>query len=124
MGTGGLWRPVDPCLLAEIARVFRPGTAVAQRQSGRDPARVKIFLYFIGRPKDAHTSAVAEDFLGRAARYTPCEMREIRPERVDLQARHPTARKIFCDPGGKSMDSAAFAAMIAKAEMEGRDLVF
>jgi 23S rRNA (pseudouridine1915-N3)-methyltransferase len=85
---------------------------------------VKIFLYFIGRPKDAHTSAVAEDFLGRAARYTPCEMREIRPERVDLQARHPTARKIFCDPGGKSMDSAAFAAMIAKAEMEGRDLVF
>jgi 23S rRNA (pseudouridine1915-N3)-methyltransferase len=85
---------------------------------------VKIFLYFIGRPKDPHTSAVAEDFLGRAARYAPCEMREIRPERVDLQARHPTARKIFCDPAGKSMDSAAFAAMIAKAEMEGRDLLF
>jgi 23S rRNA (pseudouridine1915-N3)-methyltransferase len=85
---------------------------------------VKIFLYFIGRPKDAHANAVAEDFLGRAARYAPCEMREIRPERVDLQARHPTARKIFCDPAGKSTDSAAFAAMIAKAEMEGRDLVF
>jgi 23S rRNA (pseudouridine1915-N3)-methyltransferase len=85
---------------------------------------VKIYLYFIGKPKDPHANAVAEDFLGRAARYTNTEMREIRPERVDLWTRHPSARKIFCDPAGKPTDSAAFAAMIAKAEMEGRDLVF
>jgi len=85
---------------------------------------VRVYLYFIGRPKEPHANAVAEDFLGRAARYTPCEMREIRPDRVDLWAKHPTARKIFCDPAGKAMDSAAFAALIAKAEMEGRDLVF
>ena len=67
---------------------------------------MKIFLYFIGRPKDPHTNAVAEDFLGRAARYAPCEMREIRPERADLWAKHPTARKIFLDPAGKTLDSA------------------
>ena len=85
---------------------------------------MKIYLYFIGKPKHPHANAVAEDFLGRAARYAPCEMREIRPERVDLQARHPTARKIFCDPAGKSMDSAAFASIVEKAEMEGRDLLF
>ena len=51
-------------------------------------------------------------------------MREIKPERVDLWAKHPTARKIFLDPAGKALDSAAFASLIAKAEMEGRDLVF
>jgi 23S rRNA (pseudouridine1915-N3)-methyltransferase len=85
---------------------------------------VKIFLYFIGKPKDAHTNAIAEDFLGRAARYASCEMREIRPDRVDLWAKHPTARKIFCDPAGKPLDSTGFAKLIADAEMEGRDLVF
>jgi 23S rRNA (pseudouridine1915-N3)-methyltransferase len=85
---------------------------------------VKIYLYFIGKPKDPHANAVAEDFVGRAARYTPCEMREIRPERVDLWEKHPSARKIFLDPAGKPMDSPAFAAVISKAEMDGRDLVF
>jgi len=40
---------------------------------------MKIYLYFIGRPKDPHTNAVAEDFLARAARYSAAEMREIRP---------------------------------------------
>ena len=44
-----------------------------------DCARVKIYLYFIGKPKDPHANAVAEDFLGRAARYARTEMREIRP---------------------------------------------
>ena len=85
---------------------------------------MKIYLYFVGKPKDPHANAIAEEFLGRAARYSPCEMREIRPERVDLWAKHPSARKIFLDPAGKPMDSPAFARVIAKAEMEGRDLVF
>ncbi len=85
---------------------------------------MKIFLYYIGRPKDPHANAVAEDFLGRAARYAPCEMREIRPDRADLWAKHPTGRKIFLDPAGKAHDSDGFSKLIAKAEMEGRDLVF
>jgi len=85
---------------------------------------VKIFLYFIGKPRDAHANAIAEDFLGRAARYAGCEMREIKPDRSDLWAKHPTARKIFCDPAGKPLDSTGFAKLIADAEMDGRDLVF
>ena len=85
---------------------------------------MKIYLYFIGKPKDPHANAIAADFVGRAARYSPCEMREIRPERIDLWDKHPSARKIFLDPAGKSIDSAGFAQVIAKAEMEGRDLVF
>ena len=85
---------------------------------------MKIHLYFVGKPKDAHANAMAADFVGRAARYSPCEMREIRPERVDLWDKHPSARKIFLDPAGKPMDSPAFTALVSKAEMEGRDLVF
>ena len=85
---------------------------------------MKIFLYFIGKPKDPHTNAVAEDFLARTSRYAPAEMREIRPDRFDLWNRHPTARKVLLDPGGKSLDSAAFAQLVAKSEMSGRDLVF
>jgi 23S rRNA (pseudouridine1915-N3)-methyltransferase len=85
---------------------------------------VKIYLYFIGKPKDPHANAVAEDFLSRAARYCPAEMREIRPDRTDLWAKHPSARKIFLDPAGKSMDSAAFCRIFSNAEMEGRDLLF
>ena len=85
---------------------------------------MKIFVYFIGKPKDPHTNAVAEDFLARAARYSPAIMQEIRPGRFDPWAKHPTARKIFLDPAGKPMDSPAFAQLIARAEMEGRDLLF
>lgn len=85
---------------------------------------MKVFLYYIGKPKDAHTNAVAQDFLTRAARFSPCEMREIRPERTELRAKHPSARLVYLDPAGKPMDSGAFTSMIARAEMEGRDLVF
>jgi 23S rRNA (pseudouridine1915-N3)-methyltransferase len=85
---------------------------------------VKIFLYFIGKPKDAHANAMAADFVARSARYCPTEMREVRAERIDLWAKHPSARKILLDPAGKPMNSAAFAALIGKGEMEGRDLVF
>ena len=85
---------------------------------------MKIYLYFVGKPKDPHANAIAADFLGRAARYAPAEMREIRPDRIDLWSKHPSARKIFLDPAGKPVDSAAFATLVSKAEMEGRDLVF
>ena len=53
---------------------------------------MKIYLYFIGKPKDPHANAIAEDFMGRAARYSSCEMREIRPERIDLNEGHPFKR--------------------------------
>jgi 23S rRNA (pseudouridine1915-N3)-methyltransferase len=91
---------------------------------------VKIYLYFIGKPKDPHANAMAADFAARAARYCGLEMREIRGDnrqtasRADLWTKHPTARKILLDPAGKPMDSAAFASLIAKAEMESRDLLF
>jgi 23S rRNA (pseudouridine1915-N3)-methyltransferase len=85
---------------------------------------VKVYLYFIGRPKDAHANALAADFVSRAARYAATEMREIRPERFDLWARHPSARKILCDPAGQLLDSEGFRALVEGGERQGRDLVF
>jgi len=85
---------------------------------------VKLYLYFIGRPKDPHANSLAADFVSRASHYAATEMREIRPERFDPWARHPVARKILCDPAGKPVDSPGFCALISSAEREGRDLVF
>ncbi len=85
---------------------------------------MKIFLYYIGKPKDAHANRMAEDYLKRASRYARCEMHEIRPGRADIWEKHPAARIVLLDPEGERMGSASFAAWIGKAEMEGRDVVF
>lgn len=85
---------------------------------------MKIYLYYIGKPRDAHANALAEDFFGRAARFCPAEMREIRPDRFDPAARHPAARKIYLDPAGKALDSRGFTALVERATLEGTDLVF
>jgi 23S rRNA (pseudouridine1915-N3)-methyltransferase len=85
---------------------------------------VKLFLYYIGKAHDSEANRIAADFLKRCAHYATCEMREIRPDRFDPWLRHPTARKIFLDPGGREMDSRQFTALFEKAEMGGRDLLF
>ena len=46
------------------------------------------------------------------------------PGRFDLFGKHAAARKIFCDPAGKALDSAGFIKVVAQAEREGQDLVF
>ena len=85
---------------------------------------MKVFLYYIGKPRDAHANRIAEDFVERASRYAPTQMLEIRPDRADLHAKHPSAEHIYLDPAGKALDSTAFSQIFEKAEMVGRDLVF
>ena len=85
---------------------------------------MKVFLYYVGKPKDPHSNALAEEYVMRTSRYAPCHMAEIKPEKFDFWAKHPTARRIFLDPAGKSIESNAFAAIFEKAEMHGTDLVF
>lgn len=85
---------------------------------------MKVWLYFIGKPRDAHANAIAAEFLKRSSRYAACEMREIHPGRFDLFAKHPAAEKVFLDPAGKSCDSAQFTRLVERAEAEARDLVF
>lgn len=85
---------------------------------------MKIVVYFVGKPRDLPANRMAEDFIQRSSRYGRCEMREIVPARFDPWAKHPTATKILLDPGGKTMDSAAFAKLVSGAQREARDLVF
>jgi 23S rRNA (pseudouridine1915-N3)-methyltransferase len=85
---------------------------------------MKIFVYFIGKPRDAGANRMAEEYVRRSTRYTHCEMREIRAERFDPWQKHASATKILLDPAGKSMDSRQFTHLVTKGEQEGRDLVF
>jgi 23S rRNA (pseudouridine1915-N3)-methyltransferase len=85
---------------------------------------LKIYVYFVGKPRDTHANAIAVEFLKRTTRYSDCSQREISPSRFDLFAKHASARKIFLDPAGKSMNSDQFAALFRNAESVGQDLVF
>jgi 23S rRNA (pseudouridine1915-N3)-methyltransferase len=85
---------------------------------------VKLFLYYIGKARDEHANAIAEEFIKRSSRYSSCQMREITPERFDVFEKHPSAKKVFLDPAGKTMDSAAFISLVQNAEDEGRELLF
>ena len=85
---------------------------------------MKLHLYYIGKARDTHANAMAEEYIKRSSRFTKCELREIHPERFDLWTKHPSAQKILCDPLGKALDSAGFIGVVEKAEATGRDLVF
>ena len=85
---------------------------------------MRVLVYYIGKPRDTHANAIAAEFLKRTSRYADCRMREIVPQRFDLFAKHPRARKVFLDPASRSIDSAQFVKIIEKAERDGQDLVF
>ena len=85
---------------------------------------MRIYLCYIGKPRDRHANAMAQEYLKRLGRYARCEMSEIKPERVDPWAKYPAATKILLDPAGKPMDSAQFTDFISRAGREARDLVF
>jgi 23S rRNA (pseudouridine1915-N3)-methyltransferase len=81
---------------------------------------VKIFLYYIGKARDPHANAMAEEYIKRSTRYAACEMREIRPGRFDPWVKHPAAAKILLDPLGRAVTSAAFVTQVEKLH----DMVF
>ena len=90
------------------------------------PRRVKIFLYFIGKPKDPHANALAADYIKRAAATHLRKWLRSGPERSRSLVETSDARRRFCStPPGKSLDSDALSPILfAKAEMQGHDLVF
>lgn len=75
---------------------------------------MKLWLYYIGKARDTHANAMAEEYIKRSTRYARVEMREINPARFDPWAKHPGAAKIFLDPQGRALDSAALIAQIQK----------
>lgn len=85
---------------------------------------MKLFLYYIGKPRDVHANAIAAEFLKRSRRYADCEMREIVPARFDLFAKHASARKTLLDPAGRAIETRGFVDLIERAERDARDLVF
>jgi 23S rRNA (pseudouridine1915-N3)-methyltransferase len=85
---------------------------------------MKVYLYYIGKPRDPHANAMAAGYLKRTGRYGRCEMREIRPDRFDPFERHPAALRVMLDPAGSSITTRQFAALVERAESEARDLVF
>ena len=85
---------------------------------------MKVHLYYIGKPRDDHSNAIADEFMKRTTRYIKCEMREIHPGRFDPWDRHPNARKILLDPLGRAATSEEFSKIVGEAELEARDLIF
>ena len=85
---------------------------------------MKVEVLYIGKPRDVHANAIAEEFLKRTGRWATVAMREIQPERYDLFGRHAAATKVLLDPAGKAWDSARFLELVREGENLGKDLVF
>lgn len=85
---------------------------------------MKIHLYYVGKARDRHANAIAEEFIKRSTRYATCEMREIQPRRFDPWLKHPAATKVLLDPAGRATTSAQFVALVRDAERRARDLLF
>lgn len=100
---------------------------------------MKVFVAVVGKPRNARLAAAIEEYEQRAARYWPLERIEVREEPAKsatadlvreregerLAKRIPAgAVLVCCDPGGKRLDSAAFAAWLQGAREGGRDVAF
>lgn len=83
-----------------------------------------IRLLFVGKPRDAHSNAIAAEYIKRSTRFANVEMREIAPRRANPLDTFRAARKVLLDPAGDQLDSAAFATLVRRAELDARDLVF
>jgi 23S rRNA (pseudouridine1915-N3)-methyltransferase len=83
-----------------------------------------LHLLFIGRPRDAHANALAQEYIKRSSRFLACRMAEIDPRRYDLFQRHPAALTVFLDPAGGRFTSAQFQGLVESTRLEARDLVF
>lgn len=83
-----------------------------------------LHLLFIGRPRDAHANALAEEYMKRSSRFLDCRMQEIDPRKYDVFQKHASACKVFLDPAGASFDSPAFQELVERVRLEARDLVF
>ena len=85
---------------------------------------MRIYLYYIGKPRDPSANAMADEYIKRCTRFARVEMREVQPSRFDPWLKHPSVRKIVLDPAGKARDSVQFSKLIEAAVQEARDLIF
>jgi len=100
---------------------------------------VKVFVVVVGKPKNAALAAAIGDYEARTAHYWPLTRLEVREEPAksataalvrkregDRLAEKvpPNAVLVCCDPGGRRMDSEAFAAWLQGQRENGRDVAF
>lgn len=93
----------------------------------------------VGKPKNTALAAAIAEYETRAARYWPLAVAEVKEEPAKsasaaavrdregerLAARVPAAAVVVCcDPGGRRMDSAAFATFLQGHRDAGRDVAF
>ena len=99
---------------------------------------MRLIVAVVGKPRNAALAAAIAEYETRAARYWPLDVHEVREERASgisstlvrdregerLRERAGSARIIACNPGGKSMDSEAFARWLQKERDHDRDAAF
>jgi 23S rRNA (pseudouridine1915-N3)-methyltransferase len=102
---------------------------------------MKFIVAAVGRPRNAALAAAIEHYEGRASRYWPLEIREVREEPARggtsdpvpavrnkeaerLRARVEGASIVACDERGRSMTSTVFATYLQEARERARDLAF
>lgn len=100
---------------------------------------MRIVVLAVGRPRQSGLVEAIDDYEGRAARYWPLDIVEVKEESARgisaeqvkdreaarlLERLPPEARLIACDPGGDVMDSAAFAALLARQRDQAQSLAF
>lgn len=99
---------------------------------------MKLIIAAVGKPRNAELAAAIEHYEGRAAKYWPLDVREVREEnargtRVDvvqakeaerLVSRVEDATVVACDERGVTMTSTKFAAFLQDARERARDLAF
>jgi 23S rRNA (pseudouridine1915-N3)-methyltransferase len=100
---------------------------------------VRISVVVVGRPRQGGLADAIAEYETRAARYWPLQVHEVREESSKsrtaeavmdaeaerLLARVPSgARLVACDPTGDTLDSHAFASLLAGARDSATDLAF
>ncbi len=100
---------------------------------------MKVFVVAVGKPKHAALSAAIHEYEERAARYWPLTRLEVREEPAKsatsdvVRSREaerlgakvpPGAVLVCCDPGGRRMDSPAFASWLQEQRESARDVAF
>jgi 23S rRNA (pseudouridine1915-N3)-methyltransferase len=100
---------------------------------------VKVQVAVVGKPRDAALAAAIREYETRAARYWPLEVVEVKEESARaasdavvmrkegerlLDRIPPGARLVLCDPGGETMDSRTFAAMLQQQRERAQDVTF
>lgn len=100
---------------------------------------MKVIVATVGKPRDPALAAAIHEYEGRAARYWPLEVHEVRGEpaksaSADLVREREgkrlagvlpaPAHVVACDPGGASRTSEEFTAWLQGERERGRDVAF